>query len=219
MRKVDLVGRRFERLLVLKESFTSKHGCIYWDCVCDCGKEKTINGDNIKSGQTKSCGCLSIEMTIERSTIHGHAKRNRHEPEFDAWQAMIERCYNNKNTAVYKNYGGRGIKVCERWLHSFENFFEDMGKRPSDKHSLDRHPNNDGDYEPINCRWATQKEQTSNTRRNRWIEYNGERHILQEWANILGVDRRQINAMMRIKSFNEVYNYYINKKNKVNECV
>ena len=118
--------------------------------------------------------------------IHGHARIKRRTPEFTAWSNMLDRCY-NANKPGYKDYGGRGISVCDRWKHSFNDFLSDMGLRPSSKHSLDRFPNNDGNYEPSNCRWATKPEQQANTTRNVIISYNGKSMNIKEWSNETGI--------------------------------
>jgi hypothetical protein len=129
-----------------------------WRCACSCGHEKTVLQDNLIKGTSTSCGCLHVELLVERCTTHGHAGPT---PEYRTWQAMRNRC-TNQHCDKFKHYGGRGIRVCERW-DSFENFLADMGLRPSDKPTLDR-INPDGNYEPGNCRWATWKQQRHNRR-------------------------------------------------------
>lgn len=124
-------------------------------------------------------------MKAGRKEIHGHCSRNRkRSPEWTAWNHMKRRC-TNPNYHNYKNYGGRGITICERWLNSFENFLADMGNKPTPSHSLDRYPNNNGDYEPENCRWATPKEQSNNTKSNRIINHGGKSLTLTNWATEL----------------------------------
>ena len=151
----DLVGRRYGRLIVIEYA-----GKRRWRCQCDCDTFKNIRGDNLRLGLTKSCGCLWQEVTSQfgqRTTTHGYS----HTRVYKAWFGMLQRC-ENPNNAKYKDYGARGIKVCKRW-HKFENFLADMGKRPKGM-SIDRWPNNDGDYEPNNCRWATRSQQQFNRR-------------------------------------------------------
>lgn len=127
----------------------------------------------------------------------------RHTPEYLIWAHMKTRCY-NKNYKLYHCYGGRGIIVCDRWLNSFENFISDMGKRPTSKHSLDRFPNQNGIYEPENCRWATPKEQQGNRRNNKWIEHNGKRMIQADWARELNMDVRKLHHHLKNFSINEI---------------
>lgn len=167
MRIKDLTGQRFGRLVVLKlagrRSATDR--IARWICRCDCGViTNPLSGSALRSGETKSCGCLRSDVTAWRNTKHGTAPRGKRAPEYNAWKEMRKRC-NNPNYKDYKHYGGRGIQVCKRWA-SYENFLADMGEKPEPKrlYSLDRYPNNDGNYEPRNCRWATQKQQIANQR-------------------------------------------------------
>jgi hypothetical protein len=157
-KKVSL-GLRVDRLCVIGETdiIGDRRKLI---CKCDCGNEKIVTRSNFFSGKTHSCGCLNIEKTTQRNFIHGHKTRQNVSPEYLAWRAMIQRC-ENKNTKHYKRYGGRNIKIYPPWRESFENFLSDNGFKPSPKHSLDR-INNDGNYEPGNCRWATLQEQQRN---------------------------------------------------------
>lgn len=162
---IDLSGRRFGRIVVLREDGRDKHNKPLWMCLCDCGKERTVLGNSLSRNKTKSCGCLQSEVVTNMSTKHGHAKRGHETTEHIIWSLMIQRCTNPSSTN-YKYWGGRGINVCERWLHSFEAFYADMGERPSKKYSLDR-IENDGNYEPSNCKWSTRTEQRMNQRRTK----------------------------------------------------
>lgn len=154
---IDLTGMRFGRLTVIERAQSDSPHAV-WRCKCDCGQERIVIGQNLRRQYQKSCGCLDLE----RKTIHGAARRNTTTGEYISWKAMIQRCTNPKRRG-YELYGGRGIKVCDRWLHSFENFLTDMGVRPSPKHSIERKDVN-GDYTPENCHWATMSDQIANQR-------------------------------------------------------
>lgn len=150
--------------------------------ICECGNRFISYINDIKSGHTKSCGC-----SHSKYKKHGMAKEGRVSSEYHTYQNMIARCYNPLQTG-YKNYGGRGITVCDRWLESFENFFEDMGFKPSPAHSINRIKNELG-YSKENCEWATQKEQMSNTRRNLKITFNGLTKTVTDWSIETGIDK------------------------------
>ena len=186
-RTKSLAGHRFGRLWVVSFAGYNRHRQSIWNCVCDCGKSKAVRSLTLKNGDSTSCGCRQREVVAKRSTTHGFASRDRKTPTYIAWSAMIRRC-ENKNTKDYPDYGGRGIKVCVRWRHSFLFFVADMGSRPSPKHSLDRYPDNNGDYEPGNCRWATIKEQTRNARSNRIVRHLDRDMTIGELAEITGLN-------------------------------
>jgi hypothetical protein len=154
----DRTGKRYGRLTALgiagRKTVSGKTRII-WRCACDCGNEIEIVG--IALGGISSCGCLRIEAI----TVHGRSGT----PEHRAWMDLHQRCCNPRNPR-YQDYGGRGISVCQRW-NDFGCFFEDVGERPSAEYSIDRYPNNDGNYEPGNVRWATRSQQQNNTRRSR----------------------------------------------------
>ena len=164
MKLINISGMRFGRLVAIDPDKTGKK--VKWNCICDCGKKSKVDGSKLRSGETKSCGCLVSELqserAIKRNTKHGHNKVGRQSPTHKSWTAMLHRCRAPKYSD-YKNYGGRGITVCERWK-VFENFLADMGERPKGK-TLDRIDVN-GNYEPSNCRWATLSEQQRNKRCN-----------------------------------------------------
>jgi len=182
-----------------------------WLCMCDCGVEKIISGYDIKNNHTKSCGCLKNEQLSKRRVTHGQARGRKQSPEYSTWHAMKRRCY-GENTKSYKNYGGRGIKVCDRWLNSFENFYEDMGSKPSHELTLDRIDNN-GNYELGNCRWGTEEQQRRNKRTNVWIEYDGMRMIQRDWAKHFRVNYSSLQELIKTRPFPEVYSHYIKRRN------
>ena len=167
---IDLTGKRFGRLTVVKYVDNDKHRNSRWLCLCDCGKEKIIIGQSLKSGATKSCGCSHIK--------HGHSKNGKVSKTYASWTHMIQRCIDS-NYTNYHNYGGRGIKVCKRW-REFKNFLEDMGEAP-EGHQIDR-TNNDGNYCKSNCRWVTSKINNRNKRNNHMITYGGKTQCLTDWA-------------------------------------
>jgi hypothetical protein len=161
---IDITGQRFGRLVVLAlHAPKNPNGLRYWVCTCDCGGQAITNTSRLISGETKSCGCLNRENTKIRSTKHGQNRRSGATPVYRSWNQMLQRCYNPK-TPRFEHYGGRGIRVCERW-HLFVNFFEDMGPRPV-SHSIERIDVN-GNYEPANCKWIPKAEQSKNQRRSK----------------------------------------------------
>lgn len=174
----DIRGLRFGKLIVLEFDKVVNTNAL-WICLCDCGVKKSIHATSLKSGSTKSCGCLRGH-TSKMNPLYGEWKTK----EYKSWSMMKNRC-GNKNATQYSWYGGRGIKVCERW-NLYKNFLEDMGRAPSKTHSIDR-KNSDGDYTKSNCRWATKKEQSNNRRGLLLIQYNDKKQSLSMWCNELGL--------------------------------
>lgn len=176
---LDLVGQRFNNLTVTgQHPLRTASKKVRWICLCDCGKETLAITQHLRNGNTKSCGCRRVEVTTQlgRITTHGMTKA----VEYKAWQSMKDRCY-NEDSANFPNYGGRGIMVWRDWMTSFARFFQDVGPRPSPRHSLDRIDNN-GHYQPDNCRWATAEEQSNNKRTNVKYLVNGEEKSIAELA-------------------------------------
>jgi len=163
--KIELSGKRFGRLGVIKETGKRLNGLVVWLCKCDCGNLYQVRSCDLTFNKTKSCGCLRNEKLIKRSTKHGMSRRKTRHPLYNVWSGMIRRCHNPKRND-YLYYGGRGIFVCRRWRSSFQNFLKDMGECP-DGMSIDRYPDNNGSYGPWNCRWATKKEQSNNKRQQK----------------------------------------------------
>lgn len=181
---IDLVQQKFGRLIVIKRVDNNKHGQSVWLCKCDCGKEKIVFGYNLKSGHTKSCGCLSIEKTGERFTTHGQSKTRT----YDSWYNMVQRC-TNPDDKNYHNYGGRGITVCKRWM-KFIHFLEDMSEAP-EGYQIDRIDNNKR-YCKSNCQWTTAKINNRNKRNNHLITHDGKTQCLAAWAEEFNINYKTL---------------------------
>lgn len=186
MRAVNLLGRRFGNRTIIARCENSTNGGSVWLCRCDCGVESRAYAANLRAGSAGSCGCKRIEST----TTHGKSSTK----EYAIWKTMRQRCENKRNKN-YQGYGARGIKVCERW-QVFENFLSDMGPRPPELRSIER-KNNDGDYEPDNCVWATAIDQGRNKRKHR-TNSSGVTGVHLEtdslrWKAQIGVERKRIN--------------------------
>lgn len=189
----DLTNQRFGRLIVINRqpNRISPSGLrrTMWSCLCDCGTTKDIYSWNLVRGLVVSCGCRMRAVGKEQRT-HGRSKTK----EYRAWRTMINRCTKPASTS-YPDYGGRGVKVCERW-GKFSNFLADMGERPPGL-TIERN-DNDGDYLPDNCRWATMREQSNNRRNTVRLSLNGVTRPLTYWADILGISASLIHARLKL---------------------
>lgn len=192
----NLKEHRFGMLLVLDRVASTPSGQSQWLCRCDCGIEKTVRGYLLTNGRQKSCGCNNPNKTHNPRYIkHGHSRRNgKCNPTYGCWSAMIGRCF-DPSKPEYARYGKIGIIVCDRW-RTYQNFLDDMGPRPSPKHSIDR-IRNTGGYEPGNCRWATTKEQGRNRTNNHQLTYNGITLTIAEWSEQCGVKRTTIHHRLK----------------------
>jgi hypothetical protein len=180
----SLEGQRIGRLIVssvYQHRMVGRTNRKFYLCHCDCGAETWVGTPGLRSQMTKSCGCLQREKQATGNTKHGL----RHLPEYNVWAGMLQRCYYEKHVQ-FKNYGGRGIVVCDVWRTDFNAFYLDMGPRPSSLHTLDR-IDNGGNYSKQNCRWVTMKEQARNTRQNVFVEWRGESKTVAEWSEITGL--------------------------------
>ena len=191
---VETVGSTFGSLFVTGVA-DNIGGRRAYKCVCECGETLEVRGYSLRTGNTSSCGCVRRDKTVARNVVHGMSKT----PEYQAWLMTRQRC-ENPNQKDFKHYGGRGIYMCERWK-VFENFLEDMGRRPKGL-TLER-LDNDGPYTPGNCVWASRKAQASNTRRNRVVVRGGDAKTLSQWAEDLGMPRRTVNARVTKLGYSE----------------
>lgn len=180
-----MLNKKYNSLTIIKEVEPKRdskgHKVRQVECSCDCGNVKVVNLNDVKSGKTKSCGCKKALS----NTSHGMCKT----PEYNSWRNMIKRCYNSDHSA-YKNYGGRGIKVCDEWKSSFMSFYRDMGKRP-ERTTLDRIDVN-GDYNKENCRWASTKTQNINKRNVKSLSHNGVNRTVREWYEYFEMSKKNV---------------------------
>ena len=188
---MDLTGMEFGRLTVYAYSGKNKSGINLWACKCSCGNNTIVSRHELRSGDTNSCGCLRREVSKNRFLTHG----KRYSKEYQIWLSMKDRCL-NKNNISYSNYGGRGIKICDEWISSFEKFYQDMGQSPGKEYSIDRIDNNKF-YSKENCKWSTRHEQSNNRRVTIIVEYMGEKLPLSDMCVKVGISyecaRQRIN--------------------------
>lgn len=181
MPALDLSAKRFGRLVVTKRAVDGMlpggRRYVRWHARCNCGSDTIVSAAHLRAGITKSCGCRRRDNRIAPHIKHGEGGRSK-SAEYRAWIAMKNRCL-NPNQDRFADYGGRGISVCVRWLKSFENFLSDMGRKPSPLHTLDRKDNN-GDYKPSNCRWATPEQQRANQRRRLRLDQFTDQELVEE---------------------------------------
>lgn len=188
---VDLTGRRFGRLTCLEIAGQTKNKNMLWLCQCDCGKLTIVSQGNLTYGNVKSCGCLNVDRTKEVNTKHGLT----HTRLYNIWRGIRKRCF-DPTVPEYQNYGGRGISVCQEWLEfiNFANWAKANGYK--DGLTIER-INNDGNYEPTNCRWIPLAEQARNRRNSHFVSYSGETKTLAEWSNITGINPDTISARLK----------------------
>lgn len=185
----DLKEQKFGKLTPI--SYYRKHNRVYWHCKCDCGNEVDVRSDGLSTGQTKSCGCLHKEVVSKLKTKHKKCNTRL----YDSWTDLKQRCYNKHNNR-YKNYGGRGITVCDEWRNNFQSFYDwAMSNGYQENLTIDRIDVN-GNYEPSNCRWIDRKTQQRNTTRNRYITIGGETHCVSEWCEILNLKDRTVRSRL-----------------------
>lgn len=187
---IDISGVRFGRIIPIKRNGADRFGNAKWMCICDCGKKFIAISNNIRSGNTSSCGCLKSEIDSTRTRTHGMSKTGS----YSVWTSMKQRCLNPKNKD-FKYYGGRGITICKKWL-KYENFVSDMGLRPSQDHQIDRKNNNLG-YSKQNCRWTDRIHQMSNTRSNKYIEFDGCKMTFASWSRATGLSPKTIRYRLK----------------------
>lgn len=205
---IEMRYKKFNRLTVVALWEVRNNKNPFWECKCDCGKTVIVAGSKLRNNHTKSCGCLKVEMFSNMTTKHG----GRQDAEYRVWCDMKARC-GNKTNKSYQDYGGRGISACEQWINSYSSFISDMGKRPSNKHSIERIDVN-GNYEPSNCRWATKLEQNRNRRITLVVDHNGQRISLAEACekNKISYGAVKFRKYRKGIPLQEAYNYYLQTK-------
>lgn len=186
----DETGKRYGRLTVLRREGKNISEQATWRCLCDCGNETVQAGITLRNGAVVSCGCYHAEISGTLNYKHGHSQKGI----YRSYKEMVRRCTDPRHIG-WKTYGGRGIKVCQRWLDDIENFITDMGPTWKKGLSIERREN-DGNYEPGNCYWATMKQQNNNKSDNRIVEYNGKKQTLTQWADEVGMSCQALKARL-----------------------
>lgn len=199
MKKLDLLNQRFGKLVVVAPS-KPKNNETMWECKCDCGNITIVSTSNLRANRILSCGCLKLQRLLERSTTHNQ----RHTHLYEVWKSLRQRC-NNPKHASYYNYGGRGIAVCDEWNKSFQAFYDwsyangystENQKDEKLKLTIDR-INNDGNYEPSNCRWVDRKTQARNMRTTKFITFKGQTKSIPEWCELYGINRNSFDVRIK----------------------
>lgn len=200
-RKPIEAGEQNGLLTAIRFEYRDKWGANQWLFECDCGNETVTRPDWVRLGKVVSCGCYRDEINGERmkrtARTHGHSSGGKLTSEYNSWRNMRDRC-KYPSAENWHKYGGRGIKVCDRWIDSFENFLEDMGPKPTRKHTIERLDVN-GNYEPDNCVWAVSKTQMRNRTDTRWVEFRGRRMALAEACELAGIPRNVVDARLNRK--------------------
>ena len=198
---LSMIGKQYGRWTILEYLGKNERGAKIVRCRCSClnQTERNVILGDVLMGRSTNCGCVKKEKLVDRNTTHNKYRTT----EYKTWTKMIERCY-DKNCPKYKNYGERGITICDEWRNSFEKFYEDMGEKPGKGYTIDR-IDNDGNYEPLNCRWATAGEQSRNKSSNRWLSFDGKTMILRDWATLLEIDYSYLcKRLKKGKSFAQI---------------
>lgn len=190
-RFIDLTDQTFNRLTVLHRVENNKREAR-WECRCKCGNITIVTSFRLTSGRTKSCGCLQRELVGNMNKTHGLAGI----PEYKIWIGIIQRC-TDSNQKSFKNYGGRGITICKKWRNDFMAFYDDIGTKPTPKHTIERIDNN-GNYEPSNCKWATCQENTNNKRNNHFITINNWTLTIAQWARFVGIKWETLHKRIKL---------------------
>lgn len=198
MKSKDLTSQRFGKLLVVKKAYC-KNQKVYWQCICDCGNTTFVTTSNLRCNRIKSCGCLKVEQLIDRSSTHN----KRYTKLYEVWKTIKQRCLNPKNKS-YHNYGGRGIVVCKEWLNDYSSFYNwSMENGYKEGLTIDR-INNNGNYEPSNCRWATRVVQCNNTRLNKYITINNETKSLADWCRHYNISYSLVRQRIYISNWDVI---------------